>query len=221
MSWLATSALQSSAPPSPAFSKNAGAEQLQEHFLKLFIKQLQSQDPMNPLDSAQTTAQLAQISTVSHLDKLNTTLGGVAQLIRQQQTLQAAHFIGREVLLEGKTLTLHANDAAHAEVTVPSGVHQLELSIYDQQGYKVKQLVLPASPGQQAIYWDGTNEQGERLADGNYQLVASAQQADGTRLSLNTRVYSRIISASFDASGATLQLANHREIPLESVEKMM
>ncbi len=47
----------------------------QDRFLKLLVTQMKNQDPLNPLDNAQVTSQLAQISTVSGIDKLNATLG--------------------------------------------------------------------------------------------------------------------------------------------------
>ena len=46
----------------------------QDRFLKLLTTQLKNQDPLNPMDNAQMTSQLAQISTVDGIEKLNATL---------------------------------------------------------------------------------------------------------------------------------------------------
>jgi flagellar basal-body rod modification protein FlgD len=48
-------------------------EKNQDRFLKLLVSQLKNQDPLNPLDNAQVTTQLAQISTVTGLEQLNAT----------------------------------------------------------------------------------------------------------------------------------------------------
>ncbi|MBL8324319.1 MAG: flagellar hook assembly protein FlgD, partial [Rubrivivax sp.] len=58
----------------PATSNAAGSA---ERFLKLLVTQMQNQDPLNPLDNAQITSQMAQINTVSGVEKLNDTVAGL------------------------------------------------------------------------------------------------------------------------------------------------
>eukprot|EP01041_Mallomonas_annulata_P017171 gene17171-35524_t len=49
----------------------------QDRFLKLLVAQLNNQDPLNPMQNAELTSQLAQMSTVTGIEKLNTTLSGL------------------------------------------------------------------------------------------------------------------------------------------------
>ena len=74
------------AATSPAASLDArlaarGGEQniSSDRFLKLLVTQMQNQDPLNPMDNAQVTTQLAQISTVSGVDKLNTSINQIGR----------------------------------------------------------------------------------------------------------------------------------------------
>ncbi len=86
-----------------AQAANTDPAAAQDRFLKLFVAQLNNQDPLNPLDNAQLTSQLAQMSTVSGIEKLN---AAFSQLVAQSaagQVLQAAHLIGRQVMLPGQT----------------------------------------------------------------------------------------------------------------------
>ena len=53
----------------------SNASDLQSSFLTLLVAQLKNQDPTNPMQNNELTTQLAQISTVSGIEKLNTTLG--------------------------------------------------------------------------------------------------------------------------------------------------
>ncbi|NWG76269.1 MAG: flagellar hook assembly protein FlgD, partial [Rubrivivax sp.] len=80
----------------------------QDRFLKLLVAQMKNQDPLNPLDNAQVTSQMAQIQTVSGIERLN---GGVERLagqFAQLQALQGASLVGRDVIVAGDWLA--AND---------------------------------------------------------------------------------------------------------------
>jgi flagellar basal-body rod modification protein FlgD len=72
--------------------------------MKLLVAQMQNQDPLNPMDNAQVTTQMAQISTVSGLEKLNTTVNGLNGQFVQLQAMQSAALIGRDVAVEGNGL---------------------------------------------------------------------------------------------------------------------
>jgi len=65
-----------------------------DQFLHLFVKQAQMQDPMNPLDTSDFLAQLAQFTSVEQLSNLD---DNFAKLLSLQQTAQAAAFIGKTV----------------------------------------------------------------------------------------------------------------------------
>ncbi|WP_284109138.1 flagellar hook capping FlgD N-terminal domain-containing protein, partial [Escherichia coli] len=65
----------------------SNAADLQGSFLTLLVAQLTNQDPTNPMQNNELTTQLAQISTVSGIEKLNTTLGSVSGQINSAQSL--------------------------------------------------------------------------------------------------------------------------------------
>ncbi len=80
------------------------AQEASDRFLKLLVTQMQNQDPLNPTDNAQVTSQMAQINTVTGIDKLNTTITGMSNSFTQMQMLQGASLVGHGVLLEGNQL---------------------------------------------------------------------------------------------------------------------
>ena len=82
----------------------SAADDVQDRFLKLLVTQMKNQDPLNPLDNAQVTTQLAQISTVNGIEKLNATIEAMASSFTSGQSLQAATMIGKDVLVPGSTL---------------------------------------------------------------------------------------------------------------------
>ena len=93
--------------PIAAVSKQSGGD-ASDRFLKLLVAQMRNQDPLNPLDNAQVTSQMAQISTVTGIDKLNTTVEGLNAQFAQSQMLQVAAMVGRDVVVKGDTLAVAA-----------------------------------------------------------------------------------------------------------------
>ncbi|MEO7152744.1 MAG: flagellar hook capping FlgD N-terminal domain-containing protein, partial [Burkholderiaceae bacterium] len=95
--------------------------------------QMQNQDPLNPMDNAQVTSQMAQINTVNGIEKLNTTVQGLSGQFAQLQALQGASLVGRDVVVPGNLLDIDNGvgqggyelagpaDAVKVEVLAPSG----------------------------------------------------------------------------------------------------
>lgn len=101
-------------PTSGASSLSGGASSLgtssiaetQEQFLTLLVTQLRNQDPLNPMDNAGITSQLAQLSTVSGIEKLNQTVLALTGQLDVSQSMQASNLIGRHVLVPGEAIKL-------------------------------------------------------------------------------------------------------------------
>ena len=102
-------------------------------FLKMLTVQMQNQDPLNPMDNAEMTSQMAQMSTVSGIEKLNTTLNSLVDNIGTSQSMQAASMIGKGVLVPGSGLTL-SDGAAYAGINLESAADQVTLKIMDSSG---------------------------------------------------------------------------------------
>ena len=154
----------------------SSTQEAQDTFLKLLVTQLKNQDPLNPMDNAQMTSQLAQMSTVSGIDKLNTTLSSLVDSAGTSQSLQAAAMIGKNVLVPGSQLAL-SNGAAYAGVNLSGAADQVTLTILDSSGNVVQTETLGAQKaGVLDIAWDGTNNAGAKVADGTYKFSVNATQ---------------------------------------------
>jgi len=120
---------------SPAAASASDATVTSDRFLKLLVAQMQNQDPLNPMDNAQVTSQMAQINTVTGIDKLNTTVQGLSSQFMQMQAVQGASLVGRDVIVAGNKLSVDATagigqggfelanaaDAVKVEILAPSG----------------------------------------------------------------------------------------------------
>lgn len=116
-------------------ASSTDASATSDRFLKLLVAQMQNQDPLNPMDNAQVTSQMAQINTVTGIDKLNATVQGLSTQFMQLQAVQGASLVGRDVIVAGNKLSIDATagvgqggfelasaaDAVKVEILAPSG----------------------------------------------------------------------------------------------------
>jgi len=130
---------------------DAGSE---DRFLKLLVAQMKNQDPLNPMDNAQVTSQMAQISTVNGIDKLNTTVQGLNQQFVQMQALQGAGLVGRDVILPGDRLS--ANDAGLVQggFELSSAADSVKIEILNAGGRVIDSIDLGAEgSGRHGFEW--------------------------------------------------------------------
>mgnify|MGYP000336094878 CR=1 FL=1 len=160
------------------------AEDPQDRFLKLLVTQMQNQDPLNPVDNAQVTSQIAQISTVTGIDKLNETLQLLVSDTELSKSMEAASIIGHNVLVPGKTITLEDGKAL-AGIDLPQSVEELEISILDSSGIAIGNIDLGhQATGVKTFVWDGTTDSGTPAANGAYNFAVTAKN-DGKEVTVN------------------------------------
>lgn len=151
------------------------ADESQDRFLKLLVTQMRNQDPMNPMDNAQVTTQLAQISTVGGIDKLNNSLSAMSSAMSATQN---ASLIGRNVVVSSDLVRLGGSGPVTVGVELAGAADKVEVAIQDASGRTVRSLSFGALPkGTSTFEWDGRNNAGERVAAGDYSLRLNATSA--------------------------------------------
>ncbi len=159
--------LLNSVNPKKAAAAEGSVEADTNKFLTLLVTQLKNQDPMNPLDNAQITSQLAQLSTVTGVNKLNTTLESLKASYVSSEALQAANMIGHGVLVEGGHVDLYKGKGIMG-VDIGSAADSVKLIITDPStGKDVQTIDLGAQkPGTIPLPWDGVVDATKVGADG-------------------------------------------------------
>lgn len=146
----------------------------QNRFLTLLTTQLKNQDPLNPMDNAQMTSQLAQISTVDGIERLNSTLSKLIDGQSENQTLQAAALVGHGVMVAGNELAL-SNSFGLGGYELAEPADRIVVEIKDANGLVARTLRFEGQPaGVQMFDWDGKTDSGAQAADGNYTIAVSA-----------------------------------------------
>lgn len=126
----------------------------QDRFLKLLVAQMKNQDPLAPMDNAQVTSQMAQIQSVSGLEKLNTTVQGLGAQFAQMAALQGASLVGRDVILPGDHLS--ANDAGVIQggFDLASAADSVKVDVLNAAGRVIDTIDLGAQgAGQHSFQW--------------------------------------------------------------------
>jgi len=125
-----------------------------DRFLKLLVAQMQNQDPLNPMDNAQVTSQMAQINTVNGIEKLNKTVEGLNQQFVQMQALQGASLVGRDVIVAGDRLSTNDAGLVQGGYELASAADSVKVEVLNAGGHVIDTINLGAQgSGQQGFAW--------------------------------------------------------------------
>ena len=200
-------------------STSAVADQ-QDRFLKLLVTQLKNQDPLNPMDNAQMTSQLAQMSTVSGIEKLNATLNSLVDSVGNSQSMQAADMIGKSVLVPGSQLAL-SNGVAYAGINLAAAADQVTLTILDRTGNVIQTQKLGAqAAGVLDVGWDGMTDAGTKAADGTYKFTVDAVQG-GNAVTVDALQIGTVSALVRSKSGFLLDLGALGTVDFKNVQQIL
>ncbi len=178
-------------------------QEASDQFLKLLVTQMQSQDPLNPMDNAQVTSQMAQINTVSGLGTVNESLKGMSAQLLQMQAMQGASLVGNSVVVPGNAVDLGTGKGVgHFELAGAADAVRVE--VLSSAGRVVDTLDMGAeTSGRHSFTW--TPPEGFR-DDGGVRFRVSA--TSGTAgVTTTTLMRDQVSAVSSTASGGlSLQL---------------
>ncbi|MCC5903624.1 MAG: flagellar hook assembly protein FlgD [Halomonas sp.] len=207
------------------------SDELRESFLTLLITQLQNQDPLNPMENAEMTSQLAQINTVSGIEELNSTLEGITSQMDANQALQASGLIGKGVMVPGRHILLEQDSDGNA-YTTPFGIElsepakSVKATIVGEGGQVIRRYDLGSvKAGVQSFEWDGKNDQGETAASGRYTVQLEASNTEGDQIEAATALQYAVVNrvTPNDGNGSVrLDLgAIHGQVTLDQVKQIL
>jgi len=192
----------------------------QNRFLKLLTAQLKNQDPLNPVDNAQTTSQLAQISTVDGIERLNETLKGLMGSYKTSETLQAAVLVGHQVLVDGDQMELKGGYAV-AGFNLDAAADKVNISIRDANGIEVANEVLSnQDAGTHNFGWDGTTANGAIAADGKYTMKITATKGT-TAVTSTSLEMATVTSVVNGTSGASITAGRFGKLDLSAIRSII
>lgn len=187
-----------------------------EDFLKLLVTQLQHQDPLNPSDPTEFTAQLATFSSLEQLFTVNANLGKMAASSGDIERLSALSLIGKEVVSTSGDFRLGSAPVALGyRLDVPAT--EVSLSVLDGSGRAVASLTpTTTAAGDHFVSWDGTGFGGQKLPPGDYALVVQAKAGDDAAVPAKALVKGTVTGVDLGAAGSVL-VSNAGDFRLKDV----
>lgn len=217
--------------PTKKPAATGSVEEATDKFMTLLVTQLKNQDPLNPLDNAQITSQLAQLSTVTGVNKLNTTLESLKASYQSSEALQAANMIGHGVLVEGDHAQLVDGNAIMG-VELGSAADKVELIITDPKtGKDVQTISLGENKaGIIPIAWNGVpdpenlGEDGKpvTLKNGNYLIRVVAHRGGEELDDASTLSFDSVVSVTTNAKdGVKLNLPTKGVVSMADIKQIL
>jgi len=217
MSTIASDLYQSLGLTSSSTTKSKEESLGQADFLRLMTEQLQHQDPLKPMENSEFLGQLAQFSTVQGITDLNSTVSNFSTALSSDQVLRGAQLVGHEVLVPSAKMALESTGSVSGVVAAPSA-GTVNFDITDANGQKVKTLSVKAdAAGEVNFEWDGTDDNGNRLAAGSYGITATHTDSSGTDSTISTYIQAPVESVTIGSDGLYLNLKGLGTAPIDYV----
>lgn len=193
----------------------------QKDFLTLFTTQLKNQDPLDPVKNEAFVAQLAQFSQLEATTNMSSTLSEFVASMGSNQITAGANLLGKKVSVADAPAQLIGGQPVQGLVSLPNGAQGIQFQVFDQTGVLVNTQILGAQvAGDMPWAWDGVDDTGNVLPDGNYRFVATAVvQGKTTTPSVSTMATVTGISQQADKS-IVLQVQGGKSIKLSDVSRI-
>lgn len=210
MNVSSTSSLMTPTTAAPIAANSGTASR--DDFLRLFVAQLEHQNPLDPQSGADMVAQLAQFSSVEQAVETNRRLADLVSAQDAAGSAGLANLVGRDVTADASTIQL---DGAAPAIQIASDrpIASGEVIIRDANGAEIRRVPLTAGPSPQALAWDGRDANGVLLPSGSYSLEVIAAASDGTALAARPQVRGIVDAVELTAAGPLLHIGGSRVSP--------
>jgi len=216
MSTSAVSSTGTSLTQAAGSSKQLG----KQDFLNLLVKQLQYQDPLNPMDDKDFVAQLAQFSSLEQLTNISTGIDSLIKAQGRQEMMNAVGFIGKEVKATGDTLSKSGTSTSKLYYTLPGDAASVTINVMDANGNIVRSEPKGAqTAGEHSFAWDGKDYNGKKVDDGYYSVGITTARSDGKSMMVSTSVTGIVSGVTTDTNGQyVLSMTDGRLVPFTDIQ---
>jgi flagellar basal-body rod modification protein FlgD len=209
------------APPVSTTSNGTSSADLSKNFLKMLTVQLQNQDPMNPMDNAAMTSQLAALNQVDGINKLNTSVTSLVAQMQSANFMNLSSSVGKTALAEGSQVYF-AGQSVGMAAKLDAPAASLKAVIRDSNSQIVNQFDFgPTGSGMTDFIWDGVDDAGKKVMAGMYTLELTATDDQGKTTSPAAYVAAMVTSIGQEDSDMKIGLSDGRNILTTDIVKWL
>jgi len=174
-------------------------------FLGMLMTQLQNQDPTSPMDTDQFTSELVEFSGVEQQINTNNSMTQLIQLTQAGEVMQGASLDGKQVTVQSNQIPLQ-NGSGTVNFTT-TGAEPVAIAITNSAGQQIRGVALNATAGQNTWTWNGTDNSGNSVPDGAYNIAVVGANPDGSTSAVPFTVTGTVTNVqSTGSNGVQLQL---------------
>lgn len=220
MSTIGMDAILNTQPSFNTTGSNKRAESLgKDDFLNLLIKQMQYQDPLNPVENADFTAQLAQFTSLETLSNIDENIADLGVLQSSINNITAVSFIGKNVNAQGNVVNYTGSDVA-INYELSDLAAEVTVKIYNSDGQLVRTMRKEnVAAGDAQCLWDGKDDAGNTVSEGRYRFFISAADYDGASVKAATYTTGQVTGVRYEG-GITYLIIGDKEVNIADIKKI-
>jgi len=181
------------------------AEEIQNNFMKMLVAQMQNQNPLDPMDNAEFTSQLAQMSQLQGIENMSASIDSFVKQVSSGRLLDQSALIGKEVLAAASTVDWDGQSPVNFGVNSDSMLSNAKLRITTYDGRIVDEVELGGvGPEIKSLSWDGNTKEGPAALSGKYRILVEGLTFDGK--TVNGNVLTGAMVQSVQRSGSSVQV---------------
>jgi len=204
-----------------ASSSSKTPEELgKEDFMNLFLTQMSHQDPVNPMDSGTMMSQLAQLGSMEQLQNLNNQMKDLNLTQKEISRFQSLNFLDKDVLLEAREVELSRGSTNPFYYSLENDVDNLKVIIEDLEGGPVfSQELGLTTAGKHQFLWDGKDNEGTLMSDGNYKIRVMAYDGQGSSFPVQVHNLGRVSRVEYRDGKPWIRTQSHN-LPLNKIKSV-
>ncbi len=192
-----------------------------DDFLKLMLTQMKNQDPMNPMQSHEMAAQLAQFTSLEQLFNVNKNLENLGTKQDPLAKFEALNFLGKSIRADSRQIFHGAGESANElRFNLGGDATSVKIKISDEMGQPIKEIETGGmNKGLGKIVWNGTDSHDHEVKAGKYSFSVEAVNGAGAKITVQTETMGTITGINYAPEG-TLLMVGDQKVRLQDVQKI-
>ena len=189
------------------------AAEIQNNFMKMLVAQMQNQNPLDPMDNAEFTSQLTQMSQLQGIENMRASIDSFVKQVTDGRLLDQSGLIGKEVMAAASTISWDGQNPVAFSVNSDAVLSNATLRITGYDGSIIDEVSLGSlGPEMQSLSWDGNTKAGPAALSGVYRISVEGLTYDGKSASGNVLTASSVKGVQRVGSAVQVQLNDGRVV---------